>query len=67
MILSEKPAAEAGIANSVPAGLNNAVKSQLGLKNNPQAFGRKVRVRGTLSSYLGVRGITKISEVKFID
>ena len=29
-------------ANSVPAGLNNAVKSQLGLKNNPQAFGRKV-------------------------
>ncbi len=67
VILSEKPAAEAGIANSVPAGLNNAVKSQLGLKNNPQAFGRKVRVRGTLSSYLGVRGITKISEVKFID
>lgn len=67
VILSEKPAGEAGIANSVPAGLNNAVKSQLGLKNNPAAFGKKVRVKGTLSSYLGVRGITRISEVKFVD
>lgn len=64
VILSEVAPIGCGEFNSIPAGLNNAVKSTLGLKNNPSIYGKRVKVKCDITTdYLGVRGVKKVSQV----
>lgn len=52
-------------ANSVPAELPAdpaTVRAGLGLKENPGLFGKKVKVKCDVGSYLGVRGLLKVTE-----
>lgn len=64
VILSEVAPLGCGLFNSIPAGLNNAVKSTLGLKNNPDIYGKRVKVKCDITTdYLGVKGVKKVSQV----
>ena len=65
VILSEMPSGKAVSGNSVPAGMNSAVKPTLGLKNNPGIFGKKVKVKCRIATYLDARAVRNISEVKY--
>lgn len=64
IILSGVAPMKCAVSNSVPCQLNANSRPQLGLKDNPGAFGRKVKVKCNISTYLGARGIRNISEVK---
>ena len=38
------------------------IRTSLGLKDNPDLFGKKIMVKCDVGTYLGVRGILKVSE-----
>lgn len=51
--------------NSVPVELPATpadIRTSLGLKDNPDLFGKKIMVKCDVGTYLGVRGILKVSE-----
>ena len=48
--------------NSVPAELPDAVRPDLGLKDNPGLFGKKIKVKCDVGTYLGVRGLLNVTE-----
>lgn len=63
VILSEENPLFSGTYNSIPAGLNNAVKATLGLKNNPAVYGKRVKVKCSITrDYLGTVGVYKVKE-----
>lgn len=64
IILSDSPVGAANAENSIPVGLGPDVRQQLGLKNNPAIFGKKVMVKGNLQNYFGRRGLKTVSEYK---
>lgn len=63
VILSAVAPMKCGTANSVPAQLTASTRPVLGLKLNPSIYGKQVKVKCRLATYLGVRGIRNISEV----
>lgn len=64
VILSEDNPLFSSKSNSIPAGLNNAVKSTLGLYANPSIFGKRVKVKCDVTlDYLGTPGVKKVKEV----
>lgn len=63
VILSEKPIPNASMTNSVPATLRGAVKPTLGIKDNPQIIGKRVKVRGNITEIYQTRGVKNVSEV----
>lgn len=65
-ILSDSPAGEANLNNSVPTGLGYAVRDALGISKNPAIYGQKVRVKGDVTKYFGVRGIKNVSEYEIV-
>ena len=63
VILSAVAPMKCGTANSVPAQLTASTRPVLGLKLNPSIYGKQVKVKCRLATYLGVRGIRNISEI----
>jgi hypothetical protein len=64
IILSEQPAGLASVVNSAPVQVANTLKDTLGLKNNPDVFGKKVKIRGNIDlDWLGSHSLRKITEV----
>ena len=61
-ILSSQPAGTATADNSIPVGLSTSVRSVLGISKNPAIFGQKVKVKGQLTKYFGIRGIKAVNE-----
>lgn len=49
-------------SNSMPTELPEAVRPALGLKDNPDLFGKKIKVKCDVASYLGVRGLRNVTE-----
>ena len=67
LVLSSQPAGEASAANSVPIGLNSSVRSVLAISKNPEIYGKKVKVKGELTKYFGIRGVKNVTEYEIID
>ena len=67
LVLSSQPAGEASAANSVPIGLNSSVRSVLAISKNPEIYGAKVKVKGELTKYFGIRGVKNVTEYEIID
>ena len=63
VVLSAVAPMKCGVANSVPCQLTAASRPTLGLRLNPAIFGKQVRIKCQITTYLGVRGIRKITEV----
>lgn len=68
-ILSDVDPAGANFDNSIPAGLKNTgtVRSTLGISKNPSIYGKKVKVKGEITKYFGVRAIKNIEDYKLLD
>lgn len=64
VILSGLAPMKCAVNNSVPCQLNGVSRPVMGLKDNPSVFGKQVLVKCNIASYLGTRGVTKITEVK---
>lgn len=59
---------EEGIAASVPVSLSDmALRDAYGLIKNPGILGKKVRIRGNVSTTFGTRGISLVSEIEEIE
>lgn len=67
LVLSSQPAGEASAANSVPIGLNSSVRSVLAISKNPEIYGKKVKVKGELTKYFGIRGVKNVTEYEILD
>lgn len=63
IILSAVAPYRCGIANSVPCQLAAASRPTLGLISNPGIFGKQVKIKCNITTYLGSRGIRQITEV----
>lgn len=63
VILSAVAPLRCGVGNSVPCQLAAASRPVLGLKLNPGIYGKQVKVKCRITTYLGVRGIRNISSV----
>lgn len=64
VILSAYAPMRCGVQNSVPCQLSAASRPTLSLKLNPGIYGKKVKVKCRITSWLGVRAIRNITEVK---
>lgn len=62
IILSSSPVGSATATNSIPVGLASAVRGELAISKNPDIYGAKVRVKGSLEKYFGMRGLKSVSE-----
>ena len=62
LVLSSQPAGSASALNSIPVGLSTSVRSVLAISKNPEIYGKKVKVKGSLEKYFGLRGIKSVSE-----
>ncbi len=67
-ILSDVAPGSANTSNSIPAGLANTgnVRATLGISKNPSIYGKKVKVKGDVTKYFGVRGVKTVSEFEII-
>lgn len=65
-IMSSVEAGAASDANSVPVGLSNTgtVRTTLGISKNPSIYGQKVKVKGDITKYFGVRGVKNVSDYR---
>lgn len=63
VILSATQPATSTASNSIPCQLSAASRPTLGLKLNPGIWGKQVKVKCRITTYLGVRGIRNISQV----
>lgn len=63
-ILSAVAPGSASSSNSIPCGLANTgdVRATLAISKNPAIYGQKVKVKGDLTKYFGVRGIKNVTE-----
>lgn len=68
-ILSSAPVGTASLDNSVPCGLKNTgdVRETLGISKNPSIYGKRVKVKGEITKYFGLRGIKNVSEYRILD
>ncbi len=66
-ILSDQPVGSASSVNSIPVGLATAVRNDLAISKNPAIYGAKVKVKGEMTKYFGVRGIKSVSEFEILD
>lgn len=67
-ILSDSPAGSANLENSIPAGIKaGSTRDILGISKNPAIFGKKVKVKGDVTKYFGVRAIKNISAATVLD
>ena len=64
VILSAYAPMRCGVQNSVPCQLSSVSRPTLGLKLNPAIYGKQVKVKCRITTWLGVRAIRNISEVK---
>lgn len=55
--------------NSIACGLKKVgdVRQTLGIVNNPDIYGKKVRVKGDMTTYFQHRGIKNVTEYKILD
>lgn len=63
IVLSGVAPYRCGIANSVPCQLNATSRPMLGLINNPGIFGKQVKIKCNITTWLGTRAIRNITEV----
>lgn len=57
-----------GVLHSVPVSLSDvALRDAYGLKKNPGMLGKKVRIRGNVSTTFGSRGISLINEIEVLE
>lgn len=68
-ILSGEQPPQATLENSIPCGLQNTgdVRQTLGISKNPAIYGRKVKIKGEIAKYFGVRGLKNVSEYRIIE
>lgn len=67
IVLSSSPVGSANASNSIPVGLATAVRSDLAISKNPSIYGAKVRVKGSMEKYFGIRGLKSVSEFEIIE
>lgn len=67
IILSAVAPEKCGTSNSVPAQLAAASRPVLGLKDNPGVYGKRVKVKCRITSWLGSRALRNITEAKVLD
>ena len=57
-----------GVESSVPVSLSDiTLRDQYGLVKNPAMLGKKVRIRGNVSTTFGSRGVSLVSEIEVIE
>ncbi|MDE6296239.1 MAG: hypothetical protein K2L89_00180 [Muribaculaceae bacterium] len=66
-ILSSQPVGSCSADNSIPVGLATSVRNDLAISKNPSIYGAKVKVKGSLEKYFGLRGIKQVSEFEIIE
>lgn len=66
-VLSSQPVGSASADNAIPVGLSTSVRDKLAISKNPSIYGAKVRVKGSLEKYFGMRGIKSVSEYEILD
>lgn len=68
-ILSDYPVGQASLDNSLPAGLKNTgdVRTTLGISKNPSIYGKRVKVKGEVTKYFGMRGVKNVEAYKILD
>lgn len=64
VILSMVAPGEANASNSVPVGLKNTgdVRTTLGISKNPSIYGARVKVKGDLKNYFGMKSVRDVTE-----
>ena len=67
IVLSSSPAGSATTVNSIPVGLATAVRNDLAISKNPAIYGAKVRVKGSMEKYFGIRGLKSVSEFEIVE
>ncbi len=69
VILSMVAPAEANASNSVPVGLKNTgdVRTTLGISKNPSIYGARVKVKGDLKKYFGMKSVRDVTEYVIVD
>lgn len=65
-VLSSQPTGSATADNSIPVGLATGVRDKLGISKNPSIYGAKVKVKGSLEKYFGMRGLKSVSEYEIL-
>ncbi len=66
-VLSSQPVGSAVADNSIPVGLSTGVRDKLAISKNPSIYGAKVKVKGSLEKYFGLRGLKAVSEYEIIE
>ena len=68
-ILSGVVVGESNASNSVPCGLKNTgdVRTTLGISKNPAIYGQRVKVKGDITKYFGVRGVKNVIDFRLLD
>ncbi len=67
IVLSSSPVGTADISNSMPVGLASAVRGDLAISKNPSIYGAKVKLKGSMEKYFGMRGLKSVSEFEIIE
>lgn len=69
VILSMVAPADANASNSVPVGLKNTgdVRTTLGISKNPSIYGARVKVKGDLKKYFGMKSVRDVTEYVIVD
>ena len=67
IVLSSSPVGSANAGNSIPVGLATAVRETLAISKNAAIYGAKVRVKGSMEKYFGIRGIKSVSDFEIIE
>lgn len=66
VILSDSPVGSCNLDNSMPVGLGASVRSQLGIKQNPSIYGKRVRLKGNIMLNFGIRAMKNVSEYEIL-
>lgn len=69
VILSMVAPGEANASNSVPVGLKNTgdVRTTLGISKNPSIYGARVKVKGDLKNYFGMKSVRDVTEYVIVE
>lgn len=67
IMISSVPVGEATSANTVPVGLGTGVRANLAISKNPAIYGAKVKVKGQVTAYFGMRGMKTVSEYEIVE
>lgn len=66
IIVSDAPVGSCNSSNSMPVGVGASLRSQLGIKQNPDIYGKRVLLKGNIMMNLGIRAMKNISEYEIL-